>query len=186
MIRVVKDEWSAWIDNVRRVNLDLEKIIPKTMRSVRSIWVRRAQGITRLKGLIRTGEYLEAWKTSFGEVKKNGNYYTIDFGNDKRYAGWLERGTGIYGERGTPIVPKTAKYLSWVGKDGKRYFAKSVKGIKPQRVGETAITGTENLITNEFDMAVTNTLRGLEKNARSTRKSAIMGFERRGIRTSFE
>ena len=90
MIRVVKDDWSAWIDNVRRVNLDLENIVAKTMRYIKfRIWDKRAEGITRLNGLIRTGYYLERWSKAYGEVRKSGNYYTIDSGNDAKYAGWL-------------------------------------------------------------------------------------------------
>lgn len=40
-----------------------------------------------------------------------------------------ELGTGIYGPTGLPIRPVKSQYLSWVGADGKRIFARSVKGV---------------------------------------------------------
>lgn len=48
------------------------------------------------------------------------------------YALFVMRGTGIYGPRGTPITPKTAKLLVFRGRDGGTVFAKSVKGQRAQ------------------------------------------------------
>lgn len=47
------------------------------------------------------------------------------------YAVYVHEGTGIYGPRGTPIRPVTAKFLSWKKKGGQRIFARQVKGMKP-------------------------------------------------------
>jgi len=44
------------------------------------------------------------------------------------YGGFLEVGTGIYGAKGQPITPKTAKMLVWEGKGGELIFAKAVRG----------------------------------------------------------
>ncbi|QRY62755.1 HK97 gp10 family phage protein [Gordonia sp. PDNC005] len=62
-------------------------------------------------------------------------------GSPLPYAEYFHTGTGIYGPRGTPIVPVTKKALKfkWDGpggatrsKDKRGYvFAKSVKGIRP-------------------------------------------------------
>jgi hypothetical protein len=46
------------------------------------------------------------------------------------YAMWVHEGTGIYGPLKRPIVPVHAKALSWIGADGVRVFAKSVKGMR--------------------------------------------------------
>ena len=57
------------------------------------------------------------------------------------YAVYQEVGTGIYGPMRRRITPKRAKVLSWIestpgqagGPGGRRVFASSVKGSKPQR-----------------------------------------------------
>jgi len=46
------------------------------------------------------------------------------------YALFVHEGTGIYGPRGAPIVPTTAKALRWFGSDGQPIFARSVKGMR--------------------------------------------------------
>lgn len=48
-----------------------------------------------------------------------------------KYGSYVENGTGIYGPTGQPIKPVRAKALSWVS-NGKRVFARSVKGMKPR------------------------------------------------------
>lgn len=53
--------------------------------------------------------------------------------NPSEVMAFLEFGVGIYNEgEGSrePITPRNAKVLSWVGSDGVRHFAKSVKGYK--------------------------------------------------------
>lgn len=60
--------------------------------------------------------------------------------NSIPYAKWVNDGTGIYGPRLRPIVPKkkTTKALHWqVG--GGSFFAASVKGQKGQKYVEKAI-----------------------------------------------
>lgn len=48
-----------------------------------------------------------------------------------KYGYWVHDGTGIYGPKGEPIVPKTKKVLAWRGSNG-MVFARSVKGMKPR------------------------------------------------------
>lgn len=69
------------------------------------------------------------------------------------YARYQNDGTGIYGARGTPIVPRRAKLLSWVGKDGVRVFARSVRGVPPQRFMERALAANEARIRAEVQAA---------------------------------
>ncbi|MCF8610064.1 HK97 gp10 family phage protein [Gordonia sp. HY285] len=71
---------------------------------------------------------------------ENGSAKVV-IGSPLPYAEYLHTGTGIYGPKGTPIVPVTRKALKfkWDGggvntrsKDKRGFvFAKSVKGIKP-------------------------------------------------------
>ena len=49
------------------------------------------------------------------------------------YAAYIHEGTGIYGPKGQMIRPVHAKALHWIGAGGEDIFAKSVKGIKPNR-----------------------------------------------------
>lgn len=42
---------------------------------------------------------------------------------------WILYGTGIYGPRKTPIVPRKAKFLKFRTKDGKWHAKKSVRGM---------------------------------------------------------
>lgn len=56
------------------------------------------------------------------------------------YAIWQERGTGIYGPRGTPIRPKRSRYLRFIPKGGNAFvYAKQVRGVRPQRYLERAL-----------------------------------------------
>lgn len=74
----------------------------------------------------------------------------------------LEEGTGIYGPKGTPIVPKTAKVLRWpaggmtlTGKvrPGGYAFAKSIKGMKPRRMFARTMSEDGSRILSVFNTA---------------------------------
>jgi hypothetical protein len=47
------------------------------------------------------------------------------------YGIYVHDGTGIYGPKGVPIRPKTAKFLRWKTKKGTVVYALSVKGMQP-------------------------------------------------------
>ena len=47
------------------------------------------------------------------------------------YGLYVHDGTGIYGPKGTPITPRSAKFLRWKSKSGKWMYARSVKGMRP-------------------------------------------------------
>jgi hypothetical protein len=47
------------------------------------------------------------------------------------YAKWVHDGTGIYGPKGTPIVPKKANFMRFQI-DGKWFAKRSVRGQRPQ------------------------------------------------------
>lgn len=58
------------------------------------------------------------------------------------YAMWVHEGTGIFGPRGQPIVPVSAKVLHWVTKGGEGIFTKSVKGTPPNPYADRAVEKT--------------------------------------------
>ena len=61
------------------------------------------------------------------------------------YANYVEFGTGIFGPKGTPIVPKNKNYLAFKI-NGKWIRTKSVKGQKPNPfVGRTVENVGENI-----------------------------------------
>jgi len=73
-----------------------------------------------------------------------------------RHAGWIENGTGIYGPRGTPIVPTTKQFLRFRGRGGGWVFARSVKGTrathfmaKAQGVGADVLTRQSGQYTSD-------------------------------------
>lgn len=82
-----------------------------------------------------------------------GGEFIARIGSSLEYAPYVEYGTGIYGPKGKPIVPVTARALAWPGrpiyatsatKSGRTMVAKkadvnmivrrSVKGMKPRPV----------------------------------------------------
>lgn len=54
-------------------------------------------------------------------------------GTNVSYARAVHNGTGIYGSRGTPITPTSARFLKFTPKGSTRpVFARSVKGVRPR------------------------------------------------------
>lgn len=80
--------------------------------------------------------------------------------NSRKYAPFVEEGTGVYGPSNKPILPKTKKVLAWKpSKKGLKYankngwvFAKSVKGQKGVHMAEKSIEATTKRIK---DLAIT-------------------------------
>lgn len=74
-------------------------------------------------GLVDTGRFMDSI-----------NFYvegdSVIVHDGVEYGIYLEFGTGIYGPMKRKITPKNKKALHWE-KNGKDFFAKSVKGIKP-------------------------------------------------------
>ncbi len=74
-----------------------------------------------------TGELNE----SISADNKGGWTKHTEIGSTVMQSVYLEYGTGQYGRSGKPITPKKpGGWLHWISKDGKKIFAKSVKGIK--------------------------------------------------------
>lgn len=52
-------------------------------------------------------------------------------GSNLPYAIYVHEGTGVYGPKGTPIVPRNGRYLVFTPKGSKtKVFAKSVRGMR--------------------------------------------------------
>jgi phage gpG-like protein len=64
-------------------------------------------------------------------VTRNGEPAVL-VGTNVKYAGFVHRGTGLYGPRHAPIRPRTAKFLRFKPRGAGRYvYARQVKGMKP-------------------------------------------------------
>lgn len=76
-------------------------------------------------GLLRASISVQLRTWASGDI-------AVRIGTNVYYAFWVHEGTGIYGPRHTPIVPKRARYLRFKPKGMAKYiYRKSVKGMKP-------------------------------------------------------
>ncbi len=85
-----------------------------------------------------------------GGVEDADHKFTLYLAYSEEYGKWLEEGTGIYGPMHKAIVPVSKKILSWVDEDGKRHFAKSVKGIKPMPILHDTLENNKDNIANKI------------------------------------
>ncbi len=60
------------------------------------------------------------------------------------YGLYVHEGTGVYGPKGAPIVPKKAKYLRWRAKNGKFVYAKKIMGMKPNPFLKDAVNAAKD------------------------------------------
>ena len=158
MIRVIRDDWTPFVKEVGKIPVTLIQIVPRTMRDIIRMWVGKAQGLTKLLGLIKTGYYLDAHKYSSGRVEKRGKSWIGYFGNDAHYAGYLEEGTRAHG-------PIHAKYLVWRGDMGKLIFAKWVRGIKPYRIWGKTLENSDMIVNDIIDRNIKKELEMIDKRA---------------------
>ena len=72
---------------------------------------------------------------------------------DTEYALWVHDGTGVYGPRGTPIVPRTATHLvfEWQGRE---WRLRSVKGQQPNPYADRAMILAESRTEEFINMAI--------------------------------
>jgi hypothetical protein len=83
------------------------------------------------------------------QLGTHGGELAMRVGTNVYYGLWVHDGTGIYGPRHTPIVPRKAKYLRFYWKkEGRWVFAKSVRGMKPNTYLKSALpfaSGAKNV-----------------------------------------
>ena len=73
---------------------------------------------------------------SFFKAAVSADGFTI--GNKARHAPFVQKGTGIYGPKHKPIVPKAGKALRFRGPNGKFMFRKSSDGSPPRPILPTS------------------------------------------------
>lgn len=118
---------------VRRVNLDQRAIqrlaAPGGLvhRGARTVGTAVQAAATRLAP-VGTGRLRQSGDT---EVLTRSNAAVARVSFSARHALWVHEGTGIYGPRRRPIVPRRARVLAW--RDRRRggwRFAHSVRGMR--------------------------------------------------------
>ena len=118
--------------SVKSSGINLQENIDKFKDEVLEQTSRKGKMILTLNTPKDTGAGAQAYR-----IQKSPNRHKIT--NDKKYLPWVNDGTGIYGPRGKPITPKTAKFLHFHWK-GREWFLKSVKGQKPQKFVEKSMS----------------------------------------------
>lgn len=89
------------------------------------------------------------------KISKSKNKHVIT--NNASYLPFVNNGTGVYGVRHAPIIPKRAKVLhfKWHGKE---FFVKSVKGQKPKHFVERSMTEIIRSVDSAASIAKRGTL----------------------------
>jgi len=103
---------------------------------------------------VDTGDLKESIQT-----KKIVGGYSV--GPDTPYDIYVEFGTGMQSQISPPhyIYPIRAKFLSWIGKDGKRIFARRTKGAKAQPYLRPALDASRKYIADFLKTTVMKALR---------------------------
>lgn len=78
------------------------------------------------------------------ELLSMGGKPVVRVGFNVFYGIYVHDGTGIYGPKGVPIRPKTAKFLSWKSKKGNRVFARQVLGMRPNPFLKDAVSAAKD------------------------------------------
>ena len=78
-----------------------------------------------------------------------------------KYGRWVNDGTGIYGPEGRPIPPNTAKMLVWKGQDGKKHFAKSVRGMKPRKYMQNGLAKSVDDVRTAYGDEINRAMKAL-------------------------
>lgn len=118
---------------------EFQKLVDKTKRVVeRSLKLVAAAGLANVvKETPRdTGTARRGWHVV--TVSR----FILKLVNRTKYLGFHVTGTGIFGPKGRPIVPRKARVLHFIAKDGTEVFARSVKGIPPNPFVDDAIAAT--------------------------------------------
>lgn len=119
MLRETIDEIADEIEE------DANRRIPEDSGHLRSV------GITRVDSKRRV-------RTPGGLVVKS----ELSVPKDPEYARWVHDGTGVYGPRGMPIIPRTAPFMVFQI-DGKWFRKHEVYGQKPQPFLRQAVEEAE-------------------------------------------
>lgn len=95
----------------------------------------------------RTGALKKSWQKTVNQPEH------VEIESNLNYARWVNDGTGVYGERHSPITPTHAKFLRWkpyksafsVSSDGFVY-AKKVRGQRGQHMIEKTVEEVNQVV----------------------------------------
>lgn len=80
---------------------------------------------------------------------------------NEKYGIWIEEGTGIFGPRHTPIVPRNAKALVFKPKGGGIVFAKKVSGMRPKPFFKPGYEAAQPYMYEQFEKVTDILVKGL-------------------------
>lgn len=115
--------------------------------------VNRIQSNTRAIAPHRTGTLQRSIQTQV-------DYPQGEVSVGEKYGIWLEEGTGIYGDRGSRITPKTAKVLAWKGSSG-LVFARSIAGMKARPFFRPGVEKSADYVAEQFVKVIERLVTGL-------------------------
>lgn len=91
----------------------------------------------------------------------------ISVGTNVLYGPYVEYGTGVYGPKGSPITiePRTKRYLSWIGPDGGRRYAKrvTVQGMRAQPFLNPALEAERGPLLERVEATIATVLGGKQQ-----------------------
>ncbi len=111
------------------------------LRRGKKVETQAKKNLSRQPRRIDTGTLRSSINT---QLLSLGGKPVVRVGTNLFYAVYVHDGTGIYGPKGAPITPKSAKFLSWKAKGGKRVFATVVKGMKPNPFLKDAVNAAKD------------------------------------------
>ncbi|RMD67350.1 MAG: HK97 gp10 family phage protein [Cyanobacteria bacterium J149] len=133
---------------------------PQAVTRAKRAGMIKATNIFRLKAVeeapIRKGILRKSILTEVSNNGETGKVYS-----KLEYARYQEEGTGIYGKRKTPIVPKRAKYLRFKTKSGKIVYARKVRGTKPKYFMKKGLKYLQQRISKVNKTIIDSLRRGL-------------------------
>ena len=122
--------------------MSLADMVMKEVDGKLKNFAKKAEQTMKGEAHVKTGALVASITTDF----KDAGEFTVGVDGDKLKSNRRNKGGVDYalfywkGHRGYTIRPKNAKALSWIGPDGKRRFAKSVK--IPAHAGDPFIERT--------------------------------------------
>lgn len=130
------------IRDVKRAGGDAEKLVKASfVNSTNEI-----QKQTRSRAPHKTG-------TLQRSIMPEVNYPVAKVVVNEKYGQYIESGTGIYGQNGRRITPKSAKVLAW-GKGGSMVFARSTAGMKPKPFFKPGVEASIGYIGEQFQRVI--------------------------------
>jgi hypothetical protein len=125
--------------------LKKDKVVLKSTMSALDDYGRQITYYAKKNAPVDRGEFrsgLDYTVNNSGELKL---VWNRPASRPRQLLDWILYGTGIYGPRHTPVVPKRAKFLVFKTKDGRWHKKKSVRGMKPDNFVKEAWSDTERM-----------------------------------------